>query len=248
MLTTPTMPAGVEWRSRKWQDDPAGPRPTAAIHDAWIRFVLTETLGLDEKVLVEGQAVAQSLQVSVPEHNEVLRPDRVVKDPKGDPNEGKPRLLIQTYPSGQDLRKPVRGRQWKAWPESRMADLLHGTGVRLGLVTNGEQWMLVDAPKGETTAFISWYATLWLEEPVTLARFEVCWVCGGSSAWPRRTLLRRCWPRVPPTSRMSPTSLAIRSARRSRCSSGRSTGPTRTMGGLCFPRSRRSDCTRRLSR
>ena len=156
----------------EWQDNQAGPRPTAAIQDAWIRFVLTETLGLDEKVLVEGQAVPQSLQVSVPEHNEVLRPDRVVKNPKGEANEGKPRLLIQTYPSGQDLRKPVRGRQWKAWPESRMADLLHGTGVRLGLVTNGEQWMLVDAPKGETTGFISWYATLWLEEPVTLRAFR----------------------------------------------------------------------------
>jgi hypothetical protein len=123
----------------EWQDNQAGPRPTAAIHDAWIRFVLTETLGLDERVLVEGQADPQSLQVSVPEHNEVLRPDRVVKNPKGDGHEGKPRLLIQTYPSNQVLRKPVRGRSWKAWPESRMADLLHGTGARLGLVTNGEQ-------------------------------------------------------------------------------------------------------------
>jgi hypothetical protein len=53
-----------------------------------------------------------------------------------------------------------------------MADLLHGTGVRLGLVTNGEHWMLVDAPKGETTGFISWYATLWQEEPVTLRAFR----------------------------------------------------------------------------
>jgi hypothetical protein len=156
----------------EWQDNQTGLRPTAAIHDAWIRFVLTETLGLDEKVLAEGQAVPQSLQVSVPEHNEVLRPDRIVKNPKGDAHEGKPRLLIQTYPSDQDLRKPVRGRSWKAWPESRMADLLHGTGVRLGLVTNGEQWMLVDAPKWETTGFISWYATLWLEEPVTLRGFR----------------------------------------------------------------------------
>ena len=49
---------------------------------------------------------------------------------------------------------------------------MHGTGVRTGLVTNGEQWMLVDAPKGETTGFISWYATLWLEEPVTLRAFR----------------------------------------------------------------------------
>ena len=32
--------------------------------------------------------------------------------------------------------------------------------------------MLVDAPKGETTGFASWYATLWLEEPITLRAFR----------------------------------------------------------------------------
>jgi predicted type IV restriction endonuclease len=37
-----------------------------------------------------------------------------------------------------------------------MTELLHATGVRLGLVTNGEHWMLVDAPKGETTGYTSW--------------------------------------------------------------------------------------------
>lgn len=52
-----------------------------------------------------------------------------------------------------------------------MMELLHGTGVRLGLVTNGEHWMLVNAPKGETTGYISWYATLWQEEKLTLRAF-----------------------------------------------------------------------------
>ncbi|MEI7768496.1 MAG: type IIL restriction-modification enzyme MmeI, partial [Chloroflexales bacterium] len=54
---------------------------------------------------------------------------------------------------------------------TRMMALLHGTGVRLGLVTNGEQWMLVDAPRGETTGFVTWHARLWLEEPLTLRAF-----------------------------------------------------------------------------
>jgi hypothetical protein len=40
--------------------------------------------------------------------------------------------------------------------------------VRLGLVTNGEQWLLVNAPRNETTGLIAWYAQLWLEEPLTL--------------------------------------------------------------------------------
>ena len=51
-------------------------------------------------------------------------------------------------------------------------ELLHATDTRLGLVTNGNDWMLVDAPKGETTGFISWYATFWIEEPLTLRAFR----------------------------------------------------------------------------
>lgn len=156
----------------EWRDNQNSPKPSAAVHDAWIRFVLTQTLSLDERVLAEGQAIPQSLRVVVAEHGETLRPDLIVRSPEGDPDAGKVRLLVQTYPSDQDLRKPVRGRRWKEWPESRMADLLHASGVRLGLVTNGEHWMLVDAPRGETTGFASWYATLWLEEPVTLRAFR----------------------------------------------------------------------------
>jgi hypothetical protein len=37
-----------------------------------------------------------------------------------------------------------------------------------GFVTNGDHWMLVNAPKNETTGYASWYANLWLEEKDTL--------------------------------------------------------------------------------
>jgi len=53
-----------------------------------------------------------------------------------------------------------------------MTELLRATGVRLGLVTNGEHWMLVNAPKGETTGFISWYAQTWLDERITFRAFR----------------------------------------------------------------------------
>ncbi len=53
-----------------------------------------------------------------------------------------------------------------------MMELLHATDTRLGLVTNGTDWMLVDAPKGETTGFITWDATYWVEEPLTLRAFR----------------------------------------------------------------------------
>jgi hypothetical protein len=53
-----------------------------------------------------------------------------------------------------------------------MMELLHASGVPLGLVTNGEQWMLVYAPRGETTGCASWYGALWLDEPITLRAFH----------------------------------------------------------------------------
>jgi len=148
-----------EWED-KW-DNPA-------IHNAWIKHVLGDVLELTEEVLAEGQAIPQSLAVTIAEHAEILRPDFVVREPKGDKN----RMLIRAYPATQDLEKPVAGRTWKASPSTRMMELLHGTGVRLGLVTNGEHWMLVDAPRGETTGFASWYAHLWLDEPITLRAFR----------------------------------------------------------------------------
>jgi Eco57I restriction-modification methylase/TaqI-like C-terminal specificity domain len=52
-----------------------------------------------------------------------------------------------------------------------MVDLCRGTGVRLGLLTNGEQWMLVDAPVGAVISRASWYARHWSQEPATLQAF-----------------------------------------------------------------------------
>jgi len=151
-----------------WQDSFENQKADPAPHHNWIKFVLTKTLDLDESVLAQGQAIPQTLQAEVPEHHELLRPSIVMIDP----NTKKPRLLVQTYPRSQELTSYVANSRWKASPDTRMTELLHATGVRLGIVTNGEHWMLVDAPKGETTGYASWYAALWLEEPITLRAFR----------------------------------------------------------------------------
>jgi hypothetical protein len=44
--------------------------------------------------------------------------------------------------------------------------------VRLGLVTNGETWTLVDAPGAGPTAFATWEAAIWLEERIALDAFR----------------------------------------------------------------------------
>ena len=153
----------------EWDDNQTGKRPNPATHSQFTRFVLTDVLKFPEETIREGQTIPQTLKTYVPEQGETLRPDLAIYDPGEDP---KPRLLIQIYPYGTDLEKPLPSKHWKATPATRMMELLHGVDCRLGLITNGERWMLVDAPRGESTGFASWYASLWLEEHITLRSFR----------------------------------------------------------------------------
>jgi len=151
----------------EWDDDQSSNRPDPAIHGAWIKLVLGETLGFEE-LLAEGQNIPQTLKSEIAEYGETLRPDWIVNDPTTQ----KVRLLVQTYPRSQPLSKPVPLSRWNASPDTRMMQLLHDTGIRLGLVTNGDHWMLVNAKRNETSGYVSWYANLWLEEPLTLRAFR----------------------------------------------------------------------------
>lgn len=139
-----------------------------AVHHAWIRHVLTELLEYPPQFLVEGQGIPPGMEAVMANYGETLRPEFVLKHRGGD----KPVLLIEHYAPDQDLEKPVAGKMWKASPGTRMMELLHAADVPLGLVTNGEQWMIVYAPRGETTGFASWYADLWMQEPITLRAFH----------------------------------------------------------------------------
>jgi hypothetical protein len=151
----------------EWDDNQLSHRPDPAIHRAWIKLVLEETLGYTD-LLAEGQAIPQTLKSEVAEYGETLRPDWIVNDTATK----KARLLVQVYPRSQSLTKPVQSSRWKTSPDTRMMQLLHDTGIRLGIVTNGDHWMLVNAPKNETTGYVSWYANIWLEEPITLRAFR----------------------------------------------------------------------------
>jgi hypothetical protein len=146
----------------EWQAD-------APLHGQWVRWVLEVLLGFRPGQLVDGPAVPTTLVIAVPEHGETLRPDLAVLDPGGDRPVA--RLLIAVWPDGQPLDERVAGARWAATPLDRMVDQLRGTGVRLGLVTNGERWTLVDAPRGQTSGFATWEAGIWLEERSTLNAF-----------------------------------------------------------------------------
>lgn len=154
---------------QEWFENNESLKPDPAIHNAWIKYVLNELLEYDERALKEGSDVSSKLQTQIPEYQEILKPDMALVDPSD--NE-KARLLIKVYPSKQDLNKPIPGSYWKVSPATRMMELLHATDIRLGLITNGEHWMLVNAPKGESTGYISWYAHLWVDEKVMLQSFN----------------------------------------------------------------------------
>jgi hypothetical protein len=143
-----------------------------AVHSAWVKLVLDSLLGYSNEVLLSGQAIPAGLKAEFPEHEETVRPDFVLAEPSSGGGERKPKLLIQVFPPSQDLGKAVAGSRWAASVGTRMMELLHATEIRLGLVTNGEQWMLVDAPSGETTGFTTWYASLWFDERSTLNAFQ----------------------------------------------------------------------------
>ncbi|MFE8597115.1 Eco57I restriction-modification methylase domain-containing protein [Archangium violaceum] len=153
--------AHAEWEAA--QEESQG---DAALHQAWVRFILGELLELPEEALRQGQSLPQALSVHVAEHGETLRPDLALLDGET------PRLLVSVWGPGQDLERAPRDHRWPASPAARMMTLLHATGVRLGLVTNGETWMLVHAHPGATTTYAMFYADLWLSEPLTFRAFR----------------------------------------------------------------------------
>jgi len=152
----------------EWQDNSTAPGKQRA----WVLHVLTEVLGYPAKQITEGQTIPAGLETSMPEMGETLRPDFAIIGPAGSDTSDQGQLLIVTYPAEQKLDRPVIGKHWKATPATRMMELLHGANVPLGLISNGEQWMLVYAPRGEITGYASWYGALWLDEPITLRAFH----------------------------------------------------------------------------
>ena len=152
----------------EWQENPN----LAGKQRVWVMHVLTQVLLHPKELLAEGQTLPPGLMATMAEYGEILRPELALVGPMGSEMAGKPQLLVSLYPEEQSLDKPVIGKHWKATPGTRMMELLHATDVPLGLVTNGEEWMLVFAPRGDTTGFTSWYASLWIDEPITLRAFH----------------------------------------------------------------------------
>lgn len=139
-----------------------------ALHAAWIKEVLVSALEIDETVLRRDATLPEQLRVSMPEHGVTVAPDLAVVNPT---NSDEPLLLIHVYEPDIDLDATRRFDGLAITPADRMVALLRSTRCPIGIVTNGERWMLVHAPAGAVAGFASWYARLWGQEPETLRAF-----------------------------------------------------------------------------
>ncbi|UVF22801.1 hypothetical protein HPT29_027675 (plasmid) [Microvirga terrae] len=153
-----------EWRDAVDVDDVDLP----ALHVAWIDEVLVTALELDDTVLRRGASLLERLTISMPEHGVTVAPDIVVVNPT---NGDEPLLVMHVYEPDADLDATRRFDGLATTPGDRMVSLLRATGCPVGIVTNGERWMLVHAPTGAVAGFASWYARLWGQEPETLRAF-----------------------------------------------------------------------------
>lgn len=154
-----------------------------AIHTLWIRSVLRDLLGFPAETLRDRTQFAVRHDVHLAEHRTSFGPDHAILEPAGETAAGRTpervRLFVQTWPRTQDLERTVPDQPWKATPLARMVELLRRqdpkadgkNDVRLGLVTNGEQWTLVHVQPGEASSFATWRAELWSPEPLTLQAF-----------------------------------------------------------------------------
>lgn len=153
-----------EWRDAVDAGDPDLP----AIHAAWINEVLQTALEVDNQILRRAASLPERLKASLPEHGVTIVPDLAIVNPT---QSDAPLLLLQLYDPDADLHATRNYDGLATTPGDRMVSLLRTTGCPLGLVTNGERWMLVHALVGAVASFASWYARLWGQEPETLRAF-----------------------------------------------------------------------------
>ena len=133
-----------------------------AIHREWCKNVLTDLLEMPSEVLVSGERWSVSNETDTAQYS----PGFCLID-----TDGKPMMFIGIYPPSTDLEGLLRQEEWTASPIERMTRLCRRHEVRLGLLTNGEAWTLVNAPLDSLSGTATWYARLWFQEPKTLRAF-----------------------------------------------------------------------------
>jgi hypothetical protein len=154
-------------RLNEWQDSLELRKRDPGAHDSFVRFVLADVLELPDDLLQEGPQIPPTAKATLGEYRVKLAPKFTVGV-----SGQTPVLLIDVQPPGTGLDKALPERGFHASPNERMRLLLRHTGVKSGLVTNGEKWTLVHAPGDRTATFATWDANDLLDERLTLRAFR----------------------------------------------------------------------------
>ncbi|MGB1252182.1 MAG: Eco57I restriction-modification methylase domain-containing protein [Candidatus Promineifilaceae bacterium] len=155
-----------------WADNQQGVSPSPVYHAAWVDYVLSDFLDYDNETLlkVDPDTCPAAWETTLIGRQITLRPDFVLKDE----DETTPFMLLRMLDSRQGLEKrstEAYSDEGDMTPTTQMLELLRGTGIGMGLLTNGSAWMLVYAVQGEAASYATWSSELWFEEPVTLDAF-----------------------------------------------------------------------------
>jgi hypothetical protein len=156
----------------EWNDSYlASEKEFPKIHEAWIKEVLLNCLDYGHgggQFLKSGQDIPAFLHCPIAEYGVTLSPEyALIESQREKPN----LLLIQSYPRDVDLNKLIKYEHYSATPVDQMVQLCRASQCRLGLVTNGENWVLIDAPVGSMSTSAGWQARLWIQESISLQSF-----------------------------------------------------------------------------
>jgi len=153
-----------EWRDAVDSED----SDLGRLHEAWIEEVLRTALEVDDELLRRGDRIPSAARMDMPEHDTAIGPDLALVDPA---RSDALLVPVHVFSPDADLVASMRFGGLSCSPADRMAMYLRAVGCPLGVVTNGERWMVVHAPVGQMSTFASWYARLWGQEPDTLRAF-----------------------------------------------------------------------------
>lgn len=149
-----------EWYDAVENDDALMER----IHTAWIRMVFEEALEYDDTTFVPNTG-ENALTYASPMHSGSFIPDyRLIRDDECV-------MFVSVHPAGTNFERVVSHDGWPASLIERTSVLCRTSGIRFGLLCDGERWTLVSATTDSSTTHVSWYSRLWFQEAETLKSF-----------------------------------------------------------------------------
>jgi len=152
------------WRDAQENQDKQMP----ALHKAWCDIVLTDFLEFQNSDLTDGNGWTATNDTGTVS----FAPTYAMCNNVGEDGLAIPLMFILILPQDTKLTEMNRHDEWPASSIEKVTRLCRKQQVRLGLVTNGESWTLVNAPLDGISGTATWYARLWFQEPKTLRAFS----------------------------------------------------------------------------